>query len=274
MQEVEPAFLFKQMENFLNPTKLGANTWDEVSLGQRGEDEGLVERVRREEREKLRRIKMRSKRDATKIKGKQGVMYINLDGGGGGEQCPSTADSSAVSLSQMAFLSMAVSIFSTVANIANNLNNNNNNQNDNNLNFVNQQNNNLNMNQNIINQLNIDLPPPVPGRRKRSGPSDRCEGDWSGEVAMALMDVLKVGISVPGATLGDRSTSCLGRHLCQSSLLTTASGLQERIVTLHSLMLAFMQLADSSPSFSRFLSARIKGGELNCAQLFPQCAEL
>ena len=73
-------------------------------------------------------IKMRSKRDATKIKGKQGVMYINLDGGGGeemvetfeafflpffsgGEQCPSTADSSAVSLSQMAFLSMAVSIF-------------------------------------------------------------------------------------------------------------------------------------------------------------------
>ena len=105
----------------------------------------------------------------------------------GGEQCPSTADSSAVSLSQMAFLSMSVSIFryhqktlqalvtwnkyfcSTVANIANNLNNNNNNQNDNNLNFVNQQNNNLNMNQNIINQLNIDLPPPVPGRRKRSG---------------------------------------------------------------------------------------------------------
>ena len=59
--------------------------------------------------------------------------------------------------------------YSTVANIANNLNNNNNNQNDNNLNFVNQQNNNLNMNQNIINQLNIDLPPPVPGRRKRSG---------------------------------------------------------------------------------------------------------
>ena len=30
---------------------------------------------------------------------------------GGGESCPSTADSSAVSLSQMAFLSMAVSIF-------------------------------------------------------------------------------------------------------------------------------------------------------------------
>ena len=54
---------------------------------------------------------------------------------------------------------------SSVANIANNLNNNNNNQNDNNLNYINQQNNNLNMNQNIVNQLNIDLPPPVPGKR-------------------------------------------------------------------------------------------------------------
>jgi len=271
MLEVEPAFLYKQMENYFNLTKLGANTWEQVYFSEREEDEGLVERVRKEEREKL-RIKMRSKRDAG-VKGKQGVMYINLDGGGGGEQCPSTADSSAVSLSQMAFLSMAVSIFSTVANIANNLNNNNNNQNDNNLNFVNQQNNNLNMNQNIINQLNIDLPPPVPGRRKRSGPSDRCEGDWSGEVAMALMDVLKVGISVPGASLGDRSTSCLGRHLCQSSL-TNASGLQERIVTLHSLMLAFMQLGDSSPSFSTFLNNRIQGDQLNCAQLFPLCAQL
>ena len=57
-----------------------------------------------------------------------------------------------------------------VANIANNLNNNNNNQNDNNLNYVHQQNNNLNMNQNIVNQLNIDLPPPVPGRKRRSKP--------------------------------------------------------------------------------------------------------
>ena len=56
-------------------------------------------------------------------------------------------------------------LFVVVANIANNLNNNNNNQNDNNLNYVNQQNNNLNMNQNIVNQLNIDLPPPVPGKR-------------------------------------------------------------------------------------------------------------
>merc|ERR1719410_2974868 len=71
----------------------------------------------------------------------------------------------------MAFLAMTVSIFSVVANIADNLNNNNNNnQNDNNLNYVHQQNNNLNMNQNIVNQLNIDLPPPVPGRKRRTVP--------------------------------------------------------------------------------------------------------
>ena len=30
---VEPAFLFKQMENFLNLTKLDANTWEEVRQG-------------------------------------------------------------------------------------------------------------------------------------------------------------------------------------------------------------------------------------------------
>ena len=30
---VEPAFLLKQMENFLNLTKLDANTWEEVRQG-------------------------------------------------------------------------------------------------------------------------------------------------------------------------------------------------------------------------------------------------
>ena len=32
MLEVEPAFLYKQMGNFLNLTKLGASTWEEVRL--------------------------------------------------------------------------------------------------------------------------------------------------------------------------------------------------------------------------------------------------
>ena len=33
MLEVEPDFLFKQMENYFNLTKLGANTWEEVGIG-------------------------------------------------------------------------------------------------------------------------------------------------------------------------------------------------------------------------------------------------
>ena len=54
----------------------------------------------------------------------QGVLYMNL----GNQQnkiqydCPTSADSSAVSLAQMAFLSMTVSIFTVVASIANNIN--------------------------------------------------------------------------------------------------------------------------------------------------------
>merc|ERR1719410_3214620 len=113
-------------------------------------------------------------------------MYVSLDGGGA-ESCPTLADSAAVSLSQMAFLSMAVSIFSTVANIANNLNNNNNNQNDNNLNYVHQQNNNLNMNLNIINQLTIDLPPPIPGKKKREADLSSTSCDGRGNILVADM---------------------------------------------------------------------------------------
>ena len=45
------------------------------------------------------------------LAGRRGVMYVSLDGGGA-ESCPTLADSAAVSLSQMAFLSMSVSIFS------------------------------------------------------------------------------------------------------------------------------------------------------------------
>ena len=62
-------------------------------------------------------IKTREKKPRNRVKrnslaGKKGVMYVSLDAGGGGESCPSLADSAAVSLSQMAFLSMSVSIFS------------------------------------------------------------------------------------------------------------------------------------------------------------------
>lgn len=93
------------------------------------------------------------------------VMYVNIGGSQADNACPSIADSAAVSLAQMAFLSMTVSIFTVVATVANNINNNNNNHNENNLNVVQQKQNSLSMNQNIVNQINIDLPPPVPGKR-------------------------------------------------------------------------------------------------------------
>lgn len=97
---------------------------------------------------------------------RQDVMYVNVGGNPSDNACPSIADSSAVSLAQMAFLAMTVSVFTVVATVANNINNNNNNVNENNLNFVQQKQNSLSMNQNIVNQINIDLPPPVPGKRK------------------------------------------------------------------------------------------------------------
>ena len=161
--DVETMLMYQRMEGFINLEKLGAKTWHDLYVQGRMEtDQEIIDSVTKSS-------KTHSKRSRrSNLAGKDGVMYVNLDGGSGGESCPSVADSAAVSLSQMAFLSMSVSIFSTVANIANNLNNNNNNQNDNNLNYVHQQNNNLNMNQNIINQLNIDLPPPVPGKRSIS----------------------------------------------------------------------------------------------------------
>ena len=54
---------------------------------------------------------MRVRRQQQSLAGRKGVLYVSLDGGGA-ESCPTLADSAAVSLSQMAFLSMSVSIFS------------------------------------------------------------------------------------------------------------------------------------------------------------------
>ena len=127
--------MYKTMGQFMNLGKLGVRDVTELYNREKYHNHNIdYPPIIREKRSKL--------------SGGPGVMYVSLDNSGG-ESCPTTADSSAVSLSQMAFLSMAVSIFSTVANIANNINNNNNNQNDNNINFVHQQNNNLNMNQNL-----------------------------------------------------------------------------------------------------------------------------
>eukprot|EP00090_Calanus_glacialis_P024163 TRINITY_DN37511_c0_g1_i1.p1 TRINITY_DN37511_c0_g1~~TRINITY_DN37511_c0_g1_i1.p1 ORF type:complete len:214 (+),score=53.34 TRINITY_DN37511_c0_g1_i1:59-700(+) len=211
-------------------------------------------------------------------------MYVNLDGGSGGESCPSVADSAAVSLSQMAFLSMSVSIFSTVANIANNLNNNNNNQNDNNLNYVHQQNNNLNMNQNIINQLNIDLPPPVPGKRSisdvfsmakikkmmnaTSSQAD-CNTDYTAKASEALLDILKVAVYNQIENEGSRA--CLGKQLCQSSQQLGKSGVWTTLLTLQSAGLAYLQLEDHSADFGQFIENIAQGNSIDCQTTFIDC---
>ena len=240
--DVETMLMYQRMEGFINLEKLGAKTWHDLYVQGRMEtDQEIIDSVTKSS-------KTHSKRSRrSNLAGKDGVMYVNLDGGSGGESCPSVADSAAVSLSQMAFLSMSVSIFSTVANIANNLNNNNNNQNDNNLNYVHQQNNNLNMNQNIINQLNIDLPPPVPGKRSisdvfsmakvedmqrrqlykisdvqikkmmnaTSSQAD-CNTDYTAKASEALLDILKVAVYNQIENEGSRA--CLGKQLCQSRI--------------------------------------------------------
>ncbi|XP_063864990.1 myb-like protein I [Scylla paramamosain] len=102
----------------------------------------------------------------------RGVMYLPVRGGGGGAAaaCPSYADTVSASLTQMAFASVAVTVFNTVFNIVNNINNNNNNNNVNSNNNVASNNANAASNNNNGNQVDVVLPPPV-GRRRRHEPA-------------------------------------------------------------------------------------------------------
>ena len=79
--------------------------------------------------------------------------------------CPTSADAAGISISQMAFLSMILTMFSIIVNINNNINNNNNSNNintDNNLSNNNVQ---LSVNSNNAAQVNVMLP--AAGRKKR-----------------------------------------------------------------------------------------------------------
>ena len=90
------------------------------------------------------------------------------------------------------------------------------------------------MNQNIVNQLNIDLPPPVPGKRSvleeeeedeeervsRESQARRlvnvtrdCGPDLERVMSKAMLDILQSSV-YNGLSL-DGSTACLGRTLCQ-----------------------------------------------------------
>ncbi|XP_042860794.1 uncharacterized protein LOC122246335 [Penaeus japonicus] len=94
-----------------------------------------------------------------------GVMYLPVQSGS--SSCPSYADTVASSLTQMAFASMVVTVFNAVANIANNINNNNRNDNINSNSNVDSNNANVASNSNNGNQVNVVLPPPIPGRKRQ-----------------------------------------------------------------------------------------------------------
>ena len=89
------------------------------------------------------------------------------------------------------------------------------------------------MNQNIVNQLNIDLPPPVPGKRSVDQMEEEeeeeekvrrlvnvtreCGPDLERVVTTAMMEILKS--SVYNRLNLDGSTACLGRTLCHGEKL-------------------------------------------------------
>lgn len=101
--------LYRNAHPFINYSKFEVGSWEDLYFEERRTTKAdILQHItsRRTKNKRSSRVKRNS------LAGKKGVMYVSLDGGGGGESCPSLADSAAVSLSQMAFLSMSVSIFS------------------------------------------------------------------------------------------------------------------------------------------------------------------
>ena len=100
--------IYNQSSMLIDYSKFGVESWQDIYESERKTTtEDILKYISSRTRKSNRgRIKRNS------LSGKKGVMYVSLDAGGGGESCPSLADSAAVSLSQMAFLSMSVSIFS------------------------------------------------------------------------------------------------------------------------------------------------------------------
>ncbi|XP_042211185.1 homeobox protein 5-like [Homarus americanus] len=96
-----------------------------------------------------------------------GMMYLPV-GGTTQVQCPTAADAAGVSITQMAFLTICLTVFNIIVNINNNINNNNNNNNINSDNNLSNNNAQLSLNVNNGAQVNVMLPPPIPGRRKRA----------------------------------------------------------------------------------------------------------
>lgn len=86
------------------------------------------------------------------------LLYVPVQNSGAAVSCPTENDAVAISITQLLFLTLVMSISSLVLNISNNVNNNNNNNNRNSLNV--NSNNNLvsNTNVNNGNQVNVMVP--------------------------------------------------------------------------------------------------------------------
>ena len=200
-------------------------------------------------------------------------MYVNVGGSPSDNACPSIADSSAVSLAQMAFLAMTVSVFTVVATVANNLNNNNNNVNDNNLNFVQQKQNSLSMNQNIVNQINIDLPPPVPGKRS-------IRDDHLKILLVKMLQNKNLDLNLAEHAMRDIleqksfDPNCFGRQLCLKSLQNPNSSLAT-FQWIQSLSLFYLQNYYNfyNISLTKFLESKVEQSpqESECFRLFKHC---
>ena len=100
--------IYNQTSMLIDYSKFGVESWHDIyELERKTTNEDILNYISSRSRNSSGGRKKRNS-----LSGKKGVMYVSLDAGGGGESCPSLADSAAVSLSQMAFLSMSVSIFS------------------------------------------------------------------------------------------------------------------------------------------------------------------
>lgn len=157
----------------------------------------------------------------------RGVLYLPVRGAGGGAAaCPSYVDTVSASLTQMAFASVAVTVFNTVFNIVNNINNNNNNNNANNNNNVASNNANAASNNNNGNQVDVVLPPPV-GRRRRHNHADV----WTLKPPPAIKTTVDVSHTMDSHPLINRSIEgvdgCLPPKTYARAALATLLTLQD-----------------------------------------------
>lgn len=183
------------------------------------------------------------------------VMYLPVNSGGSVSTCPSYADTVAASLTQMAFVSMLVTAFNAVANIANNINNNNRNNNINSNSNIASNNANVASSSNNANQLNVVLPPPAPGRKKRDDEHDHqgrssstlcgqggaaeltlCgqggtagSNDASSNILVIRLNKQPQNLEMQHPSVGQDTGECLSHKIYAQAALTTLQTLQHVI---------------------------------------------